>query len=88
MCRYLSETLRSHILVTPDEQRISVRPDMERILQLEEWNHPDLISGELPSDSQAFQQLAEVLISGDSKVYQPTESPNTHWKNWPDGGTL
>jgi hypothetical protein len=88
MCRYLSETRRQQILATADEQRICIRPDMDRFMQLDEWHHPDLVSGELPSESQTFQQLAEVLVSGDPNRYQPSDSPNTHWKNWPDGGTL
>jgi hypothetical protein len=34
------------------------------------------------------QQFAEVLASGDVKAYRPTQPPNTHWRNWPEGGRL
>ena len=64
------------------------RPEMQRILQLEAWHHPDLASGERPSQSETFRQLAEVLVEGDTILYHPSLPPNTHWRNWPDGGTL
>ena len=88
MCRFLSETSREQVLATAEEQRINIQPELQRILQLDEWHHPDLSSGERPSQSQTFQQLAEVLVTGDPSYYRPSESPNTHWKNWPTGGTL
>lgn len=31
---------------------------------------------------------SHVLETGDVGLYRPTAPPNTHWKNWPDGGTL
>jgi hypothetical protein len=55
---------------------------------LDEWNHPDLANSELPSQSETFQQLAQVLATGDTSKYWPSKAPNSHWKNWPDGGTL
>lgn len=88
LCRYFAETTRDQVLATPDEQRISILPDMRRILQLEEWRHPNLLSGERPSQLQTFQQLAQVLTTGDVSLYQRSKPPNTHWKNWPEGGTL
>jgi hypothetical protein len=88
LCRYLAEHWRSEVLATPDEQRSHVLPEMEKILQLEEWDHPDLSNGELPSHLVTFEQLARVLATGDASHYSPVAPPNTHWSNWPDGGTL
>lgn len=88
LCRYLADRYRSDVLGTESERRISVLPDMEQILQLDEWHHPNLAEGELPSEIESFQQLAAVLASGDISQYSPSEAPNTHWSNWPDGGTL
>jgi hypothetical protein len=31
---------------------------------------------------------ARVLATGELRHYAPTEAPNTHWSNWPLGGTL
>ncbi|MGC3956647.1 MAG: hypothetical protein QM813_01325 [Verrucomicrobiota bacterium] len=57
-------------------------------LRLDEWHHPDLAKEELPSQSETFQMLAAAIATGDKSKYCPTKSPNTHWKNWPEGGTL
>ena len=62
--------------------------ELPLLLRLEEWHHPDLANGELPGGSRTFQQLAEVLATGEASRYQPVEVPNTHWTHWPDGGTL
>ena len=65
-----------------------VPADLPRIFQLEEWHHPDLAGDELPSRSRTFQIIAMVLETGDADQYRPVEEPNTHWRFWPDGGTL
>jgi uncharacterized protein DUF7003 len=87
-CRFLAATQRDLVLATPAERRVSVLPEMKPLLQLEEWRHPNLLADERPSDMASFRQLARVLECGDPQAYQPTEEPNTHWRNWPDGGTL
>lgn len=88
LCRFLADVERERVLASPKERRVSLPPDMKQVLQLEEWNHPDVVNNDLPSQSEAFQQLAEVLVQGDPGLYRPTRSPNTHWRNWPEGGTL
>lgn len=88
LCRFLADVKREPVLGTSKERRISLLPEMSQILQLEEWNHPNLLEGELPSQSETFQQLAQVLATGNRDAYRPSQPPNTHWKNWPDGGSL
>jgi len=88
LCRYLAAVRRQGVLATMSEQRISVLPEMSLMLQLDDWHHPNLVDGELPSQTETFRQLAIVLSTGDVRHYKPAESPNTHWRNWPDGGTL
>jgi hypothetical protein len=88
LCRYLADVARERVLATPRERRVSVRPEMKQILRLEEWHHPDLVTDERPSGSETFQQLARVLATGDVGHYRPTRAPNTHWRNWPEGGRL
>ena len=88
-CRYLAATHRDIVLATDAERRISVPPDLDEILVLDEWSHPDIVDdSKLPSSSETFQQLATVLATGNTGAYSPTMPPNTHWSNWPDGGTL
>ena len=88
LCRYLADIEREKILCATEERRINVPPEMEQILQLEEWHHPNLVIGERPSQVETFRQLADVLAKGDTKLYRHSEPPNTHWSNWPEAGTL
>jgi len=88
VCRYFASTARESVLGTSAERRVSVMPDMAEIIILDEWNHPDVVAGALPSASEAFQQLARVIETADAGHYQPTQAPNTHWRNWPEGGLL
>src|SRR5262249_34675617 len=79
LCRFLADVAREQVLVTPKERRVSVLPEMDQILQLEEWHHPNVVDEEeRPSRSEAFQQLAQVLATGDVRLYQPSQLPNTH----------
>lgn len=87
-CRWLAAEHREALLATPQERRVSLTPDLEEVLVLDDWHHPDLAGGKVASESKTFQQLAQVLATGDTKHYRPTEKPNTHWRNWPDGGLL
>ena len=88
-CRYLAAVQRDLVLATDMERRGNVPAELEQILQLEEWNHPDVVDETVrPSGSETFQQLAAVLSSGNTQRYKPSMPANTHWINWPDGGTL
>jgi hypothetical protein len=88
-CRCVAAVDRELVLATADERRGNVLPEMERILQLEEWHHPDVVEeDQRPSGSETFRQLAQVLVTGNVSLYAPTLLPNTHWKNWPEGGLL
>jgi hypothetical protein len=88
LSRYLAAIARDEVLGTSSEQRVSVLPELQRLLALDEWHHPDLASDQRPSELESFNQLAEVLSTGDASKYRPTTAPNTHWTNWPEGGTL
>lgn len=88
LCRYLAAEYRDRVLATPEEARVSVPLELEEILCLDAWAHPDLCNDERPSGSETFQQIARVLSSGEVSVYQPTVAPNTHWRHWPEGGSL
>jgi len=88
LLRLLTLSHRQLLLATEEELRDRVPPDLPMILRLDEWHHPDLAGDERPSTSETFQMIADVLVSGDAGVYQPALEPNTHWSNWPAGGTL
>jgi len=88
LCRYLAATHRDEVLATPEERSTNVMPELVELLVLDEWNHPDVAAEQLAGGSETFQQLAEVLVTGDVSRYSPTLPPNTDWHSWPDGGTL
>jgi hypothetical protein len=79
---------RDLFLASEEELRARIPPKLPELLRLEEWNHPDLLKGEVPSGSEAFQLIADVLVSRDPALYAPLLPPNTHWHNWPEGGSL
>lgn len=88
LCRFLAATQRDAVLATARERRVSVPPELHEIMVLDSWRHPDLLAGELPSMVRTFQQLSEVLATGDRSRYHADEPPNIHWSNWPEGGRL
>jgi hypothetical protein len=88
LCRYLAAVDREDVLATPHERRTHVQPELAEILVLDDWHHPDLVKGELPSQTAAFRSIAEVLSTGEVHAYNASEAPNTHWSNWPEGGRL
>ncbi|OGX87765.1 hypothetical protein BEN47_01010 [Hymenobacter lapidarius] len=61
-----------------------IRAQEERMGQFEyeEWETAR------PSSYETWQQIAKVLITGDISHYYPTQTPNTHWSNWPESGSL
>lgn len=88
LARYLVFDHRDRLFATDEELRGVVPADVPMMLRLNDWRHPDIADGELPSQTQAFRNLAEVLESGDVTPYRPTEPASTHWRHWPMGGTL
>ena len=88
-CRFVANISRDSVLATEYERRTSLLPGMSQVLQLEQWHHPDVkVTEDRPSGSETFQQLAQVLVTGNVSLYRPSCAPNSHWKNWPEGGTL
>lgn len=86
--RMLDNLYHDKLVATEKEVRDRIPNDIPKILELHEWYHPDVANAELPSENETFRQIAKVLETGISDFYKPTHKPNTHWKNWPDGGTL
>src|SRR5690606_34969336 len=52
LCRFLAAVTRDGVLATEDERRINVAPHLRKILQLEEWHHPDVCGDERPSQTE------------------------------------
>lgn len=88
LLRALVPEHREQLFATDEELQARLPSDLPRLLRLDEWNHPDIAEGDLPSESPTFKMLAQVLETGDPSLYRPRRKPNTHWSNWPEGGVL
>ncbi|GAA1640778.1 hypothetical protein GCM10009679_52380 [Saccharothrix algeriensis] len=87
--RRLVPEYRDLLLADEQELRHRLPEDLPRVLVLQEWWHRDPARhDQLPSQTETFQQLAQVLADGDVAAYRPTQRPNTHWSFWPESGTL
>jgi hypothetical protein len=88
LLRSLVLNYRELFLATEAELRERVPQDLPLLLRLDEWYHPDLANEVLPSAVETFRMIAEALVQDNIALYAPTQQPNTHWSNWPEGGTL
>ena len=55
--------------------------------QTEQYNQEEWDKNR-PSLYETWQQIADVIATGDVSLYRPTIKPNSHWKNWPESGTM
>jgi len=53
----------------------------------DEWNQNQWQDNR-PSSYDTWQMIAKVITTGDTSCYKPTLEANTHWKNWPESGSL
>lgn len=88
LARYLAARHPDEMRATSAEMRAHVPSTLRELVQLEDWLHPDLAGGELPSETSTFTMLADALANNDVTRYRSCDAANTHWSNWPGGGTL
>lgn len=83
---YLTDRYREKILAPETELREIVPAVLGRIIQLDNWHHPDVYNPNsefsLPSRIKSMQAIAEVLASGKPELYQPCEDSNVDWRKW------
>jgi hypothetical protein len=68
------------LFATAAERAVVIPPDTEPLLILTDWDHPT--EERLPSQTETFPRLAEVLVTGDRQRWRPVANPNTHWRHW------
>jgi len=80
---YLLPDNREFMLHTDAELQLYLKgTTKQKLIQLDNWYH-DGDWNLKPSETEVYQLLAEVLVTGDRKAYKPTESPNTNsWLNF------
>lgn len=52
------------------------------LLELDDWYHPNVALGELPSKSRSMRQIADVIASNDASKYTLRGKGNTHLRKW------
>ncbi|THU32547.1 hypothetical protein FAM09_27550 [Niastella caeni] len=50
--------------MTRQEIATKIPLDLPEFMTLTNWHHPDLAADEKPSDTETFQQLADVIVTG------------------------
>ena len=71
---------REQLFANREEYGVFIPAGMDEILRLDQWHHPDWSCP--PSQTLSFPMIAEVLVTGDRRLYQPPAMTNTHWQNW------
>ena len=83
LLRAVYPQIRSDCFSTSEERRRYLGLELEPLLQLHEWRHPDTWGDESVRSSPSFTMLAEVIVSRDAHKYESGRvHPNTHWSNW------
>ena len=92
LLRYLSSEHPTLFKATDAELYTCIPNDLPKILVIdrfhfeEYWNQPDYggPSGTKPSSYETFQQIADVLVTRNTKKWKPTLKPNNDWQSWPN----
>jgi hypothetical protein len=87
LLRALVPEHRDLLLATEQELRRRLPANLPLFDRRDAWHHPNVADDELPSGNETFRKLAEALAEGDPNRMRLRRKPNTHWKNWPEGGT-
>lgn len=83
------EFQRPNLFRAKSEELYSCIPDNLPILMtIDSWhqesynNFLGASTGVTPSSQEVFQLISKILVSKDTSLYKPTQSPNNNWKFW------
>lgn len=77
----LAEKYKESLLASQAEIRRFIPPGFKHLLSIDEWDYP-VAYEMLPSQTEAFPRIADVLVAKDSSIWKPVKEPNTHWAYW------
>jgi len=62
----------------------SIEPHLQIVLQTREWEHPDYLEEQLPSHTESFRVIAEIIATGDASLWACVDRTrfNSHWRYW------
>jgi hypothetical protein len=88
LARYLAHHHRDLVLATEAERTAHLPEGVDLIGTFDDWYHPDLVNEEWPSATPSFRAIAALLAHEPADEAAITAGGNTHWTNWPGGGSL
>lgn len=88
LARYLAYHHRDLVLATEAERTAHLPEGVDLIGTFDDWYHPDLVNEEWPSATSSFRAIAAILAHESADEAAIAAGGNTHWKNWPAGGSL
>lgn len=65
-----------------DLLRACNRSNLEKVVQLDDWHHPDVYNNVLPSKCDFFQKFAQSISDGSYKVHDYSGGINSYWYYW------
>jgi hypothetical protein len=71
---------REALLTTAQERARFIPAGFERVLVLDEWQHPDFDCP--PSATDTFRAIAQAIASNEFAAFPASANPNTHWSKW------
>ncbi|MBN2494909.1 MAG: hypothetical protein JXR96_09995 [Deltaproteobacteria bacterium] len=84
--RYLSHAIPDELFFR-HEEILSIcgrtGSGLKVLVELDDWQHPDLLNDEMPSQTTCFRSLAVAIEKNDIGLLDcPKDRCNAHWSNW------
>lgn len=89
--KYLAEKYPEVTRASDEELKRCIPAGLKKIMIIDNWfqeEYHQFAPTIPPSKQEAFQMIAKVLVTGETKYYNPTKKSNTHWSYWPESGGL
>ena len=85
LIRFFRETNSEIITAKEEEIKSQIPNNLQKIMTINEFHHLSIYEEKLPSQSETYQLIANVLINRDSSIWKPKLCSNNHWSNWESG---
>jgi len=59
-------------------------------MKIDKWHHKSYseYGGDKPSSYETFNLIADILVSKNANIWEPSLESNNDWRNWPEAGGL
>ncbi len=95
MLWYVCEKLRPRLFYSEEEllqaiekraERTGLSSQLKRFFQTTRWEHPEVYAGQVPSDTESFRVLAQMIETGDVLLWDRVDRSrfNSYWRYYED----